>query len=371
MVFDNYNYFGVSTRNVRLLYRAGSTESISVDTNLDTYTAYWSNADGNIDEEAGSITLGEDFNDPDSIFQVAISDDGTVITVTALRPYDESFDLPEYITIIAGRLELTISITQGTPVYRGDTAINLYGPATGELGSLGNYVLGTTVAPNQRTRAYVAMLRETGNFGPGGRADIEGINISDLSSTTTSYPAVLLSLYDVLYCPYPYNPDPGTIIAWHEASSNRVLIAHYDNLSTNSDLMAALGVAYTYPVPSGQIQPYTLTTNAPDFITNGPFGVVDNTLQYRVYDNAFGRISLEEAAANNITPVLLTPDGGGIVLGVDKLNGIVYCGDIDLYNYQINSNPGITIPESGSLSNQAAVLLANLWAWIVNFVLLE
>ncbi len=370
MVFDNYSYFGVSTRNVRVSYRQGDTETIAVDTNLDTYTAYWSNADGLIDEEAGSITLNEYFDDPDSIFRVAISADGKAITVTALQQYDPSSDLPKYVKIRVGRMELLITITQGTPVYRGDTAINVYGPATGELGSLGNFVLGPTVAPNTRTIGYVRMLIDSSNFGPEGRVNIEGINISGLASTTTSYPAALLSLYDVLYCPYPYNPDPGTILAWHAASSNRVLIVHYDNLATNTRLMAALEVPYTYPAPPSLIQPFTLAPNAPAFITNGAFGSVDNTLQYRIYDNAFGRISLEVAAANNITPILLTPDGGGIVLGVDEINGIIYCGDLDIYNYQ-TSNPGITIPDSGDLSNQAAILLANLWAWIVDYVLIE
>lgn len=369
MVFDNYNYFGVSTRLVNISPYAGVTQTVSVQTDLDTYTAYWSDAEGNTDAAAGSITLGEDFDDPDGLFNVALSPDGTTITVTSLAAYDESADLPKYLTIVAGRLRITITVTQGAPSYRADTRINVYGPRTGELGSLGNFVLGTTYQPNDRTLPYVNLLQSADNFSPTGTVRIDGIFISGLDNTTTSYPAALLSLYDVLYLPYPYNPDPGTIISWINAGTNRVLIVHYDNLTTNAQVMAALGVAYTYPAPGTPISPYTLSTDAPDFITDGPFGVVDNTLQFRVRDNAFGRIDPAVASANNITPVLLTPDGTGIAMGIDQDRHIVYMADLDMYNSVQGDGTGQYIPSTGAVTNMPAIVLANLWAWIVDVVL--
>lgn len=104
-------------------------------------------------------------------------------------------------------------------------------------------------------------------------------------------------------------------------------------------------------------------------IRKGSFGEVDITALIRCQDNTFGEIDLSFALEHGISPILLGKTGG-VVLGIDFANRIVYSGDIDLYNNYANSY-GESITHDGQVVNNMEKIIANLWAWIAELVLTE
>ncbi|MCD7969697.1 MAG: hypothetical protein LUF87_05030 [Alistipes sp.] len=390
MVFDDYDYFGVTRRSVRLGYAAGSEDSIGVDTSLDTYRAYWGDEDGNITDESTYITLGEDFDDPDGLFNVAISSDGTEITFTALAAYDAATAETEYLVIAAGRLRIVLSVSQGPASY-GNGAVSVFN-STLDIGTLGNFVTGSgwNPTPGERAQGLGYMLVGTlaygpQNFGPGKTVDMNGIYITGLSLDNTM-PRNYYQGSDVLYLTYGRYPTAAqaeSILEWLEEDEHRVLIVQFDNTAanntsgTNYTVMALLGLNR---VPETAVVDYTFAgTDAPDFIRYGPFGTLPDTFDYNCRDDTYGGIDPTAAAAAGFQPLLLTGNGGNYALMVDPDRRIILCGDCDIYS-NVNAGSGgylldIDTSSAAALTidpaNPAEVMMGNLWAWIVDVVLRE
>lgn len=329
MVFDGQNYLGVSDRIINMRYLSGATDTLFVDTDLNTYSVYW------------------------------LDNNGTFIKVTTLIENNTTGILTKKILIKAGRLQLTITINQSGLIF-GTKTVNFYG-STNEIGTFGGGILSGT-SPS-RPLAMVNMMNNTSNFGTAGTVGFGGFIIG--GTATYEINASLAELFDILYLTYAGNPSEtsvNNIFNWLE-TDNRVLIIQYDNIgNTNGRVFSRLGFT---PVYSSNTTAYTLAANAASEIINGPFGTLPADMTFRCLDTTHGEISLTDATTNNITPILIGGNGG-VVLGINRSRGIVYCGDIDLYNSTSN---GITA--NGTVTSNQDILMANLFAWIAYFVLKE
>lgn len=359
MVFDGQNYLGVSDRIINMRYLSGATDTLFVDTDLNTYSVYWLDNNGNIDGSIAPVSYGESSSDSDGLFNISISNNGTFIKVTTLTENNTTGIPTKKILIKAGRLQLTITINQNGLIF-GTKTVNFYG-STNEIGTFGGGILSGT-SPS-RPLAMVNMMNNTSNFGTSGTVGFGGFNIG--GTATYEINASLAELFDILYLTYAGNPSTTSvdnIFNWLE-TDNRVLIIQYDNINiTNGRVFSRLGFT---PVVSSNTTAYTLAADATTEIVNGPFGILPADMTFRCLDTTHGEISLSDAAANNITPILIG-GSGGVVLGINLSKGIVYCGDIDLYN---SSSNGITA--NGTVTSNQDKLMANLFAWIAYFVLKE
>lgn len=387
MVYDDVNYFGVSRRSVRLRYAAGSTEAVEVDTSLDTYRAYWSDEDGNILDESRYITLGGNFQDPDNLFTASISDDGTEVLFTSVAPYNPATAATKYLVLVAGRLRIVITVTQGPSNYTG-RAVSIFN-STHEIGSYGNFVTGIGWTPEPGVRAFglgnmLAGSLNLGpqNFGPGRTVDMAGIYISGVY-LVNSIPRNYFQGCDVLYLTFSDNPpaaDVTDILQWLEEDENGILIVQFDNASTNYTMMDRLGLATTF---GNNIAPYTYTSDdAPDFIKYGPFGTLTSDFYYQCRDNTYGTIAPAVAEAAGFIPILRSTSvasSGYYILAVNPDRRIIISGDIDLYGNVNEGSTGsylsLTATNAATMTidpnNPAHVLMGNLWAWIVDVCLTE
>ncbi|MCC8186732.1 MAG: hypothetical protein LIP08_04270 [Bacteroides sp.] len=365
MSFDGVNHLAVSARELMLDAIAGDKKFLEVDTSLDTYHVYWLDDAGN--ETSGTLYPGgAAIVDDEGWFRLSVNDDGTRITFTTLQENTTGKRRTRTLRIRADRLSLTCDIHQGL-ISRSNRQILIYGSLL-EIGRFGNAVFPGAVAPD-RPAAMVRKLRDTSNFGPDTPFRFNGFEFGGMS--VYEIPDLLINAFDVVYLTYAGNPRPDHVIHWIDEKPNRVLIVQYDNTSTNKATMDALGVPFEHKT---DVKPYLLHPDAPAGIVEGPFGVVSSSLQFRCYDTTHGEISLEDARANNITPILVGGTTGGVVLGVDLDRHIIYSGDIDLYYSDkggnatqgtewLNANTRI------DTANNAEKLIFNLWAWIAEVAL--
>lgn len=357
MAFDGQNYLGVSKREVNMSCLTGKIDTVYVDTDLSSYTIYWLDDNGNIDENISPISYGESSVDSDSLFNLSVSNDGTTITLTTLTENQTTEIKTKVIRVKAGRFQLTITLNQNRMIL-GTRNVNFYG-STIEIGTFGGGLLSNISA--SRPQAMVKMMTNTSNFGPSGTVSFGGFTISGLYESEID--ATLAEFFDILYLTYAVNPNTtsvNNIFNW--LKGNRVLIIQYDSSSTNANVFSYLGFTPSYPFT---LTANTLASNAPTEIVNGPFGTLPSGMTFRCNDLSHGEISLSDAEANNITPILIGGDGG-VVLGIDRAKNIVYCGDIDLYYSASNG-----ISSDGSVTSNQDILMANLFAWIATRVLTE
>ncbi|MCD8102427.1 MAG: hypothetical protein LUE26_07675 [Alistipes sp.] len=380
MVFDDYDYFGVSGRTVRLGYPAGSTGYISVDTSLDSYEAWWGDADGNIDPNAGPITPGGNLDDPGSLYNAAISADGSRVAFTTLAAYDESTAEAAYLVLVAGRMRIVVTVTQAPADY-GDRNLIIANSTYG-IGTWGDYRLGVdnpiTVA-GERSRGLVNMLLRDTNFGPQGTVRLESIFISGVGVTATM-PPVAYRVADVLYLTYDTNPqqsDVDSILDWLAEDDHRMLVVQFDNAATNNNMMTTLG--FKTRNFSGATTAYTYAgTAAPDFVKYGPFGTVDAAFSYKCRDDTYGVVAPSEADALGYIPILTgngtTTTTGYYLMAVNPERRVIICGDCDVYSNNADGSSGYYLNLTATSytidpANPAHVMMGNLWAWIIDVAL--
>ncbi len=367
MSFDGVNHLAVSARELMLDAIAGDKKFLEVDTSLDTYNVYWLDDAGS--EHSGTLHPGgAAIIDDEGLFQLTINDDGTRVTFTTLQENTTEKRRTRTIRIRADRLSLTCEIHQGL-ISRSNRQVLIYGSLL-EIGRFGNAIFPGEVAPD-RPGAMVRKLRHTSNFGPDTPFRFEGFEFGGMA--VYEIPPLLISAFDVVYLTYAGNPAPAHVIHWVDDRPNQVLIVQYDTNNTNKATMDALGVPFQH---KSDVKPYLLHPEAPAGIVDGPFGVVSSSLQFRCYDTTHGEITLEDARANNITPILVGGTTGGVVLGVDLDRHIVYSGDIDLYYSDKggNATQGTEWLNTSTLvdtSSNAEKLIFNLWAWIAEVALSE
>ncbi|MCC8089012.1 MAG: hypothetical protein LIO79_07095 [Rikenellaceae bacterium] len=200
MEWDGPSYLGVSGREITLRYNAGAEEEITVQTNLEEWTFNFLDSSGNPVEPG--FGYGENMDDPSGQYNVSISDNGDLITVTALTNYDENTTHTVTGRLSAGPLRIDITIDQRGLTFS-NKSIRVWG-SNNNLGRLGDYVFGTGAAAD-RPEAMVAKIRNTANFGPGGIVSFSGFMIGG-TGITNDISYEFASMFDVIYLTYSNNP---------------------------------------------------------------------------------------------------------------------------------------------------------------------
>ncbi|MCC8089011.1 MAG: hypothetical protein LIO79_07090 [Rikenellaceae bacterium] len=144
-----------------------------------------------------------------------------------------------------------------------------------------------------------------------------------------------------------------------------MLIVQFDDGSTNTILMGSSFL--NIPNSPGSGTPgRRLSADAPGFIRNGPFGSADTTVVFTIADDTWRYITRADAAANNTSPVLVAANNNNnVCLGIDLDRRIVYCGDVDTYR-----GIGTNLTTGPTVTGDADKVIANIWAWIAETVLL-
>ena len=417
MYFDGEHHYGVSTRHLKLQYRMNSKGVIYIDTDLTGELMQWVDTDGNTigNGELSSSLSSARFEV--SLTQETDSDNNIrrVIQCRAKQLNDSYSDHSEYIMIHVNRWKIMITITQSANSSR-DEIIHIL--STNGIGGI-DYA---------SSRPMKAILDN--HFGIGKTIQLGGIEYSQIPITIneTNLPYSKLVQQDILILGYDSRPDSASarrILDWLGARKNRVLIIGTDwkapvindssgsgrpetAYTTNYQLLKLLredvtpywynganneSIGDTGPLRSALIASFAPTADNDYFFRTGPFtesltmGVTD--CGYWISDGIWGRLDVHSP---NITPLIrfknvLKDDGSGslpsyspypegdgrMILGVDKKKRIVYVGDSQIFeigsgnvvkrNSRIDNNVG-------DLTNDYSRIMANLWAWMIEEVVL-
>jgi|GEM_PF-59381 len=449
MYFDGSHHYGVSTRNAKLQYRAGSQVYINVDTDLTGELFQWVDADGN---PLNSDPLADSLES--ARFKVTLEqqsgEDGTPqkrILFEAKEANTAKNDYSEYVMIHINRWKILITITQlpgrninETIRVLSTNGIGCLGNNTGITGANRDGLSGATYNDGIAMRA---VLDE--NFGPNKTVAVKGIDYTVTAAAYNTIDAALtydvLANQDIVVMVYDSRPNAATaqrVLDWLAARKNRVLVLAFDwkdpaindnsstgrpeaGTTTNYQILKLLREDFTpawynggsnssygdYPgTRSGFVTAFNLTAENEYFWKTGPFTSPNTenpsyqpitSCHHWVDDIWWGRgriISpniipliryydayLENGSGNRPTS---SPNGSGdgsTILGIDKERRIVYTGDIEIFSAA--GVPTITTGEAnilkrasrinnrnGTLNNDYSRIIANLWAWMIEEVVL-
>ncbi|MCD8137304.1 MAG: hypothetical protein LUH01_15680 [Parabacteroides gordonii] len=417
MYFDGEHHYGVSTRHLKLQYRMNSKGVIYIDTDLAGDLLQWVDADGT---PTGNGELSSSLSS--ARFEVSLSQETDsdnnirrVIQCRAKQPNDSYSDYSEYIMIHVNRWKIMITITQSANSSR-DEIIHIL--STNGIGGI-DYA---------SSRPMKAILDN--HFGIGKTVQLGGIAYSQIpiSINETNLPYSKLAQQDILILGYDSRPDSASarrILDWLGARKNRVLVIGTDwkapgindssgsgrpetAYTTNYQLLKLLredvipywyngadneSIGDTGPSRSALITSFDPTTDNDYFFRTGPFteslatGITN--CSYWINDALWGRM---EVHSPNIIPLIrfknvVKDDGSGslssytpylegdgrMILGVDKKKRIVYMGDSQIFEIgsgnTVKANSRID-NNVGNLTNDYSRIMANLWAWMIEEVVL-
>ncbi|MCD8166468.1 MAG: hypothetical protein LUE93_10315 [Bacteroides sp.] len=363
MSFDGEYYLGVSTRDLVIGRHPGALNHIEVDTDLDEYTFYWADENGEPDTRYPAVEWGGVTTDTDHHYSVKVASDGSYITATNIKGEVGGNRPREYAVLKAGRLHINLLFRQGENyTEKRSVTVLSYRQERGYLGSL------HTSAEATYADGLKGILTNKDHFGPNGRIRFDGFNlIEEYSAPKDFLDPLSLRNVDVLYLP---DVTPGylrkecalVIKEWLEEDNRRVLFTNNDDAYRNVAILEVLGITPIYT--SKSTKDFVIVDNP---FNNGPFGQVAAGSEYLRNDDTYAEIDINTYP--HLTPVVMAERGA--VIAVDMASRIVYAGDVQLFGcwpvrvYKaINNTTGVP-------NNDPSILNANLWAWIAGIVLGE
>lgn len=370
MYFDGAHYYGVSAREVILKYRANSTNTIKINSDLTGEQLQWCDENGHPLSESKGTSLES------SRFRVGLGESEILFTAKEANTTDEAYS--EYMLIHISRWKILITITQHPNLYKNEYVSVLCvspGNSWGDLTDGGTFGTGNWTATRKLLDA---------NFGPGKTIDFQGLNYRRIGVSASNITSEIndnnLSLeVKVLVMGYtaaPSEENSAYILNWLAANKNRVLIIETDNTTMNKNILARLSgdIAIGSNSSAGSLYlPFNVNPTTDYFMKTGPFTAGGNEIDAC---NAFMVDGVWESFAVKSKNIIRLIDyKGDMVLGVDPARRIVYVGDGHLLSGYTGSNAerkeGQLIGANGELSNDYSRIMANLWAWIVEEVVFK
>lgn len=419
MYFDGEHHYGVSSRLVELQYRLGSQQVVDIDTDLTGDLLQWVDAEGNpLGGGELSTSLSSDH------FEVSLIEGTDIYNNTqkqllfrAKQANTTYSDYSEYIMVHVNRWKILITVTQAAN-RNGNEIIRVL--STEEIGGL-------------HTASAAAMRAILDNhFGPGKTVQIGGINYSSVTSYAAIKDALtyeMLAQQDIVVLSNNTRPDAATaqrILDWLGARKNRVLVLGFDwkdpgitddylggypeyATTTNYHVLKLLRddvTPYWYNLGtdtsigdtggwrSNMIASFNINADNSYFFRTGPFTASENieitSCGYWIEDIWWGRMEVHNP---DIVPLIVfkdvvrddgsgnlpgyTPDPGGdgrMIMGIDKKKRIVYVGDMEVFQGAVIGNSVVRSSRidntSGNLTNDYSRIMANLWAWMIEEVVL-
>ena len=449
MYFDGAHHYGVSTRHVKLQYRANSQAYIEVNTDLLGDLLQWVDADGNPLNSDPLATSLESARFKVTLEQQSGADDTPRkrILFEAKEASSGKSDYSEYMLIHVNRWKILITITQ-LPKRNSDETIRIL--TTNEIGCLGD---NTGITGSNRDNLSGATYNDgiamrailDTHFGLGKTIDIKNINYTVVPFGVNAIDAALtydvLAAQDIVYLVNNSRPSAATaqrILDWLAARKNRVLILGFDwkdpGINDNSSSgRPELGTSTNYQVLRllrKDITPawYNGGTNSAygdyagtreDIVTafklnadneylwkTGPFTSPSSenpsytavaSCNHWLDDIWWGRADIlnpdikpliqyfnayRDDASGNRPPY--NPNGSGdgkMIMGIDKEKRIVYVGDAEVFSTldvpasttgaaNILKRASRINNRNGELNNDFSRVMANLWAWMIEEVVL-
>ena len=375
MYFDLEHHFGVSTREITLKSKQNASGFIQVDTDIPDYTLQWSDALGNITGNAGETLT-------DTYFKIEKNNDGSRLLLTALQE-NTTTERTVYFVINANRWRIRITLHQSnTSGFKPTITLLSF---NNFLGHFGQNLLLPKVTSEGRGMGASGILSNLSNFGPTGTVVCGGFNLLVSNASANSLSETALAVADIVYFNYVSNSylstqDVAAIRQWLEATPKRVLIVSYDGSGVNvpilTEFLNSINSVKWFGSNTGPYPLVTKTAATNYFTEDGPFTVspytpIADNFSFQNYDAYHGEITA--ASEPEITPILNGP-GGGIVLGIDFTHRIIYMGDVDLNtasNGTGSSNTNHINNNKGNITNDAAELIANVFAWAVGIIIQE
>ncbi|MCD8261755.1 MAG: hypothetical protein LUD15_09905 [Bacteroides sp.] len=363
MSFDGEHYLRVSTRDLVVGRYQGALNHIEVDTDLEEYTFYWADENGEPDTRYPAVGWGGSTTDTDHCYSVKVASDGIHITVTNIKGEAEGSRPREYAILRAGRLYVNLLFRQGENyTEKRSVTVLSYRQERGYLGSL------HTSAEHTYADGLKGILTNKDHFGPNGRIRFDGFNLIEEYSAPVNYLDPLsLRNVDVLYLP---DVTPGylkkecalVIKEWLEGSDRWVLFTNNDDANRNVAILEVLDITPIYT--SKSTKDFVIIDNP---FNNGPFGQVTVGSEYLRNDDTYAEIDIN--AYPHLTPVVMAERGA--VIAVDRASRIVYAGDVQLFGWWQGRVYKAINNTTGDLNNNPSLLNANIWAWIAGVVLGE
>lgn len=428
--YDGSHYFIISPRELRLQYRINSSGFMAVETNIDQYTIEWTEGTGagipgtTISNEYFDVsispdltrinfnTLQENNSQQERVSNILIRAGRLIIPIRVIQlPKSRNgneiirvMSMNEYGCLGAGRLD--------NVNYSGLT----------EQGRAMRMILNQHFRPDATVNiADIIFTSPTGSAGT-------GVNNPNILSSE------ILSQIDILFMNNNIRPNESVarmILNWLAAKKSRILMLGYDwkesgngATRTNWEILKLLtdditplwynnGTGIGAPTPNdfrGSRElfriPFDINETTSYFFRDGPFTTPTaerpdfqpiNSCYYFISDVFWGRI---ERKSPNIIPLINFTDplnnnsnipkvqavgsgnanwnydsygDGNMVLGVDPVRRIVYIGDSQLFSIDGSSSYERAAKigdNTGALSNDFSRIMANLWAWMIEEVVL-
>ncbi|WP_455639260.1 hypothetical protein [Parabacteroides sp.] len=418
MYFDGQHHYGVSSRHVKLQYRENSQEIVYIDTDLTGEVLQWVDAEGNpVNNDEPSISLSSDRFEV-SLVEKTDADNNTQkqLQIRTRQENNSYSDYSEYVMIYVNRWKILITVTQSSNRNRNEIIHVL---SSDEIGGL----------HHSSSKAMRAILDN--HFGPGKTIQLGGIEYTSVTSGTAIKDALTydkLAQQDIVVLSNNTRPDSATarrVLDWLGARKNRVLILGFDwkdpsvndtysnghpehATTTNYQVLKLLrddvtpywynggtnaSIGDTGPVREDMIASFDIQANNSYFFRTGPFTAPQNieisSCGYWLEDIYWGRMEVHNP---DIVPLIVfknvvrddgsgrlpaytpTPEGDGrMIVGIDKKKRIVYVGDSQFFGV----GTGNEVKKSsridninGNLTNNYSRIMANLWAWMIEEVVL-
>lgn len=374
MTYDGDKYFGVSTRKVVLTFRANS-EVIDVTTNLTEFKLQWAKADGEADElsEPGTTISDGPFS-----AEIVTEDGNKIVRVTSLDDNISDNVLKKKFLILADVWKIPIEIEQKDSREARQQYVNILSMTT-SIGSFGSTFPGHTNGGD--AAAVIKLLNNSDNFGPTGIVPIGFIatdyivNRDNKDSDMLDY---YLAKYDILNLTYGIT-DISTQLAeaiarWLDGSEHRVLFLTRDFDTHYVEMWKAIYPDDTTIWASGSGNSagpadFAGYTPANDYFTkSGPFGTISNlnkgSFTVQIVDGTWKGLNQNDPYVQGLAHLLVWNDGR-INMAVDTKRRIVYNCDSNIYQYRTTG-----WNNSGVIDNDKQILLANLFAWAIEEVVL-
>ncbi len=371
MVFDGDNYFGVSTRAVVLKSAVGSSAIIDVDTDLSTYTLQWCDATGT---PIQGIPSG---NIQNTNFSAMISSNPSQIVISALTANTGNASQIQYLMVFAGRCKVLIKIEQVKPPDYSNVFISILSIQK-QTGAFGSMVPGKVDFGN--ASGIRPILANANNFGPSGKVPIGGIWFDNLTTSSTNSSdftrgncLALMEQYDILNVVWQSDPDAGmaaAIMDWLARKPNRVLFVTHANDGNNINLCNLLGLGSTSWMGGNGTPVHNFAGYDPSneyFTQTGPFGQVSSSFTFAGANGNWLGIKTPYTYNGQLIPLLTYTTSNVLlyIISIDINRRIVYIGDPNIYAQVTNG-----LNNSGATDYNQAKLIANIYAWAINQVIL-
>lgn len=417
MYFDGEHHYGLSSRNITLHYQPNMKETISINTDLTGELLQWVDVNGNpINDDNPSTSLSNDY------FEVSLVEETNVnnkvqkyIQCYTKQENNNSSNHIGYVMIHVNRWKIMVTITQLSN-KNSNKSVNI----------LSTYSAGGI--DYSSSKAMKAILDN--HFGIGKTVSLKKINYANipLSINNTYLPNKLLMEQNILILGHNSRPEIKSaqrILDWLSGSKNRVLVLGFDwkdpgvtddskeghpeyAITTNYNILRLLredvtpywydggnneSIGETGPIRSSFIAPFELNASNSYFFRTGPFtkslDIGITNCGYWISDYVWGRLEIHSP---DIVPLIVyknvvkddgsglppdhqpNPQGDGrMILGVDMRKRIVYVGDSQLF--EMGSDNDLRQcsrldNENGNLTNDYSRIMANLWAWMIEEVVL-